>query len=723
MSHVQVLGGRPRRLSIHTRRSRRLERALGGAAASRRRPGPSRGQALIIFALTFSVLIGILGLAIDTVRVYDLYARMVRAAEAGALAGVIYMPNSYTTNLTYPPGDTAVCRAMAEVVKNGFGTPCVPETAAVNAATACPGVVSTVEVAVCPVAGKSDDLVVYVTETLNLVFLSAMGFGPLTITARGQSEFLPPVQIGTNDASGGGAGNWGGLGECTSYTVPPVRIDCDDTLRSFAANIAGPAELKEWGDAFVNCEEGQSYVATNDPSYSLGPPYTTYNGLPTNHAQYGNAGLGSPHCGAGNPDQQSFSGPATQGTAHPGGYAFYVHVSQAGANLWIYNAPFNPASPPDCTNEYPLDSFHWYCNGNTPVTPANYFQGSNFSTQGYSDPNLYYAVTYSIYSVPDLGNPSAGTLLGSYTALPYDSMSGNGCGGSGAATMTQLPSSAYGINSSSCVTPKCTFQWCAIPAGTVVGNANTVPTPLSLPVGDYRVMVEATSYTQPSNFDLGWGQHIFNFKVCPGGSSRTGIQTCYSNPNNPPGVIGGWTATSVMFVNTIESNCEQCIGSNYPLGLAEFPLGIIPVQYAGLTLDIKFYNPGGVAPSVQTAGDVGLSVVPPVSGSGDPCSITPQQLSAYSYSFPAWERWTTADKIDNNAQPIPMLFASKAGDRIYAGLWTDLFIKVPINYVAGQWTLCTWATARQQSRDDPYSPHVMTVKITALGQSPVHLVP
>ncbi len=704
--------------SAHAQR-RRIERAH---RPQRRRSPHTRGQTLIIFAMTFSVLIGMLGLAIDTVRVYNLYAEMQRAAEAGALAGVIYMPNYYATDLPYAPGDSAVCRAMQETVKNGFGATCSPESAAPTAAQACPTDVSTVTVAVCPVGNKPDDLSVYVTQTMNLVFLSAFGFGPLTITAHAQAEYLPPVQIATNDASGGGAGNWGGLGECTSYTVPPVRIDCDDTLRSFAANIAGPAELKEWGDAYVNCEEGPSYVSAADPSYSSGPPYTTYNGLPTNHPQYGNAGLGSSHCGAGNPDQQTFSGPATQGTSHPGGYAFYVHVSQAGSNLWIYNAPFNPATPPDCTNEYPLDAFHWYCTGNTPVTPSNYFVGSNYNTQGFADPNLYFAVTYSIYTVPDLGNPATGTLLGSFTALPFDSMSGNGCGASGATTMLQLPSAAYGVTTAKCVTPKCSYQWCALGSGAIVGQAATLPTPLSLPVGDYRVMVESTSYTQPTNFLQGWGQHIFNFKICPNGTSRTHIQTCYSDLNNPPGVIGGWADTSVMFVNTIESDCEQCIGAHYPMGLAEFPLGIVPTQYAGLTLDIKFFNPGGLAPSIQTGGDVGLSVVPPVAGASDACTITPQQLSAYTYTFPSWERASTADKIDSNAPAIPMLFASKGGDKIYEGSWTDQYIKIPTNYTPGQWTLCTWATARQQSEDDAYSQHIMTVKITALGQSPVHLV-
>lgn len=696
-------------------RRRRLERAICPPQRRWRSPH-SRGQTLIIFALTFSVLIGVLGLAIDTVRIYDLYARMQRAAESGALAGVIYMPNFYATNLPYAPGDTAVCRSLQEVVKNGFGTACAPETTTTTQAVACPTNVSSIEVAVCPVTGKPYDLTVYVTESMNLVFLSAFGAGPLTITAHAQSEYLPPVQLATDSASGGGAGNWGGLGECQSYTYPPVRIDCDDTLRSFAANIAGPAELKEQGDAYVYCEEGQSYVAAPNPSYSMGAPYTTYNGLPTNHVNFGNAGLGSPHCGTGNPDQQTFSGPATQNSAHPGGYAFYIHVTQAGSAVWVYNAPFVPASPPDCTNEYPLDTFHWYCSGNTPITPSGYFVGSQYATKGFTDPNLYFTVTYSIYQVPDLGNPASGTLVSTFTALPYDGMNGNGCSASQA---LQMPSAAYSITTPKCATPKCSFQWC--PIGNQTGDA-TVPTAISLQPGDYRVMVESTSYTQPSNFQLGWGQHIFNLKICPGGTKQSNVPNCYSNANNPPGVIGGWADTSVMFVNTIESGCEICIGAQYPLGLAEFPLGVVPAEYAGLTLDVKFFNPGNVAPSIQTVGDVGISVIPPVAGTGDPCSVTPQQLSAYGYSFPAWERGTTADQIDNNAPAIPMLLASKAGDRIYTGLWTDLYIKIPTNYTAGQWTICTWATARQQSEDDPYSQHIMTVKVTALGQSPVHLV-
>ena len=39
-----------------------------------------RGQTLVIFALSFTVLLGMAGLVIDVARAYDLYASMQRAA-------------------------------------------------------------------------------------------------------------------------------------------------------------------------------------------------------------------------------------------------------------------------------------------------------------------------------------------------------------------------------------------------------------------------------------------------------------------------------------------------------------------------------------------------------------------------------------------------------------------------------------------------------------------
>jgi hypothetical protein len=88
---------------------------------NRGRQRGQHGQTLVIFALSFTVLLGLAGLAIDVGRVYDLYARMQRAAEAGVLAGVLYMPAYY--NVVRPSDvDSAVSRASKEIVKDGFGT-------------------------------------------------------------------------------------------------------------------------------------------------------------------------------------------------------------------------------------------------------------------------------------------------------------------------------------------------------------------------------------------------------------------------------------------------------------------------------------------------------------------------------------------------------------------------------------------------------------------------
>lgn len=134
------------------------------SGAKRPRRSTQHGQTLVIFALSFTVLLGLAGLAIDVGRVYDLYVRMQRAAEAGALAGVLYMPGYYDV---IRPGDidSAVSRASKEVVKDGFGT-----VLSATASACGPGA----EVAICSVTGKSDDLRVTITETLDLVLLSGL---------------------------------------------------------------------------------------------------------------------------------------------------------------------------------------------------------------------------------------------------------------------------------------------------------------------------------------------------------------------------------------------------------------------------------------------------------------------------------------------------------------------------------------------------------------------
>src|SRR5262249_56949684 len=85
-----------------SREQRRDKQQLERRHARQQRCG-QRGQSLVIFALSFTVLLAMLGLALDATRAFDLYARMQRAAEGGVLAGVLYMPTYFNT---VRPADT-----------------------------------------------------------------------------------------------------------------------------------------------------------------------------------------------------------------------------------------------------------------------------------------------------------------------------------------------------------------------------------------------------------------------------------------------------------------------------------------------------------------------------------------------------------------------------------------------------------------------------------------
>src|SRR5258708_34337371 len=119
---------------------------------------------------------------------------MQRAAEAGALAGVLYMPTTYNTPRIVSAPNSAISRASQEVVKNGFGT-VLSNNLPANYFS-CPNSPATFEIAVCPITTRQSNLRVTITEHLNVVLLGALGVQPITLQASGQAEFLSPIQIG-----------------------------------------------------------------------------------------------------------------------------------------------------------------------------------------------------------------------------------------------------------------------------------------------------------------------------------------------------------------------------------------------------------------------------------------------------------------------------------------------------------------------------------------------
>src|SRR5256885_2544979 len=79
----------------------------------RRAERDERGQTLVVVALMLTALFGFVGLVAD-IGWYELnMVRIQRAADAAALAGVVYLPGNVTG---------AVAAAQLEAAKNGFVT-------------------------------------------------------------------------------------------------------------------------------------------------------------------------------------------------------------------------------------------------------------------------------------------------------------------------------------------------------------------------------------------------------------------------------------------------------------------------------------------------------------------------------------------------------------------------------------------------------------------------
>ncbi len=711
---------------------RRLLAADKARRSVKRERKVSRGQTLIIFALTFTILIGFLGLAIDTIRLYDVYARMQRAAEAGALAGVIYMPNNYTTNLTSAPGDNAVCRALQEAFKNSFGPNCT--TPSQTPATPCPSSVSSVEIAVCKVydntnALKPYDLQVTISENVSVLFISALNVGPLRISASATAEFIPPVQIASDPGTAGGTGSWGTFGECGNSGSGASAACTGTGVRNFAGNVNGPGELKEQGDPLVSCEEGPTNVSADTTANVSPEPYTTYTGLPTNHQQYTQyANPGAQPVGCTNPDTNNvFTGVAyiaSDGTepVRPG-YAFYVNMENAAAdtNLWIWNLPFDPAKPPSCngrqsTGQTSYDIFYEYnCKGAN-GSPYPYYPATNSvgpaspqvcngqDPYTCTDPNLLFSVTYSVYDI-SLANPTAGTLVGVMQAFPLITNSQCASG-----QYLQEGSTGLGV-AQTCVSPLCVAQWCPMATNTQRGSDNnTNPwTNLDLKAGhDYRVMVVTSDYGTPTDTHMGWGGHSFSLKLCPASSvSQSNVQTC----TTPTGAsVSGWNMSDVLF--TFPGNGTSTTQTT------EYPLGVVQANYSGRTIDVSLFDPGDLIGSSKGVSIYGAVPNLNLPGTPDPCAETAAQLQAAGYDptingknfqFPSGERTTL---FNGN---IPALEPTMNDDLIYNGLWKDEQITMPASYTTTAWTLCAQAPLLNDS-------DVLAIKVLALGQSPVHLV-
>ncbi|HEY7778679.1 MAG TPA: pilus assembly protein TadG-related protein [Ktedonobacterales bacterium] len=683
-------------------------RASVRAARSTRRYGRQRGQTMIIFALSITVLVALAGLAIDVVRAYDLYAREQRAAEAGALAGVLYMSKFYNTPAS-SDNQCAISSALLQVNNDGFGPgalTCGSLPKGMN--TNCTGEVADFNtgVTVCHYVGSKTGLQVTVSQNIQIFLLSVVGFSQVPVTATAAADYLPPFLLGSKDPAGDG-GYFGDGGQCSAQ---PQNCKTKNPPNHFAAAISGPAELKEQGDPFVYCEEGNSANSIIDNAATSSGPLSSFPyGFPTNHQD-----TGSLKCGANQPDTQ-YSGYGPRNTPFSHAYSYAI-VTDKPVSVWIWNPNYIPTvtSGASCTGLTQVDGFYNW--GKKCTGYANYgVVGLTPSLTTFSDPRLYFSMDYGLYNVQSLYDRSQDlsmTSTGSFHPADGNPSDLKALGCNSANQVWQVATSLTSFDGQ-CISAATGGQYAWDGVGTITSGDITSSAIANNGQAVFRLAAEATPWDNDAtctntllNPDgvCGWGMHSYGIKICDVGTAPSQVQNCTLSAN---AFIQPWENMDIYL--TFQANN----GNNV------IPLADVPSDYAGHTVSVSVFDPGD---SFGNPTDLQFAIVP--------ASVDDNGAANPPYADPAFSTNVAGQSPPRNisqkcpaavpAQYCPpsgrawWVNASNNDDQVYNGVWVTVTFQLPPGYKGGEW----WFTALSSGS----SFDQLAVEFQGNGSSPVHLV-
>ena len=186
------------------------------------------GQIVVIFALMLTVLIGLIGIAIDTTYAWRESLRVQRAADAAALAGVVYMPGALAT---------AQDTARDAATRNGF-----PVVSGVTVVSPLP-------------ATNPRELDVTITTQVPTFFSRIFGINSFAVSRLSKAIYVTPVPMGSPQA-------WYGVyqmcpvtGTCTPQIAAPSVAT---TTQGFWGAVLGEGSNKGNGDAFNPYYDGNT---------------------------------------------------------------------------------------------------------------------------------------------------------------------------------------------------------------------------------------------------------------------------------------------------------------------------------------------------------------------------------------------------------------------------------------------------------------------------------
>jgi Flp pilus assembly protein TadG len=195
-----------------------------------------RGQVLVLFVLSSFVIIGMVAIVIDVAWFWSNQQRMQRAADAGALAGAVFLPGDQ-------PG--AYSAARAEATKNGY-------TSGVNGVTVTP----------LQDSGNFRRLRVTISGPVDSYF--ARAFCAVTsctqqVTSRvtGLAEFVLPVPMGSPQ-------NYFGVGYFVDATSTTTSTTNDANSTRSASSAVSGGSWTNTGNAYSNDNNYTTASANNN---------------------------------------------------------------------------------------------------------------------------------------------------------------------------------------------------------------------------------------------------------------------------------------------------------------------------------------------------------------------------------------------------------------------------------------------------------------------------
>ena len=311
---------------------------------------------IVLMALMIIVLASAVGIGVDAGFGYIYSAACERAAAAGALAGVVFMPDQIDGTKASPAGsrNDATDRAVDEAKKNGFD---VANTG------------DNVQVTVAAVAGNGNKLQVTVSRTVRTTFMQLFGLGTYTVSRTAIASYLPPLSVGQPGAQvGSTVSNLGGTG-------------------FYFMRSEGWATSRDQGDAFTT-------NPATEYNTSLSPPSTDVHQI-----SYSNA-----------------SEPQDATLADRGGFNFRITLPAAG-RIQVYNAAFAPESTHNYCENAKVATAGRTCSSGDPYF---YHEDDNFVAATFTTNNAYAAMRYTVYQVPNVFIRSSDVKKTQMTVNPID---------------------------------------------------------------------------------------------------------------------------------------------------------------------------------------------------------------------------------------------------------------------------------------------------------------